>query len=318
MPKILRKKPNYLFLISSVFLLSFIIWNYHSSWLVSQLSLETAHQGLVTHEKTVKALYANTEIVLTTPVEGKITMIQEEGQRFRKGETLVSILPTGIDYAQSKEEALVTAPISGLFYSYRDGLEQVITPENLMNMDLSGLLSQVESRPQTENLQNTTGSNNDAVSKHFPVGKMVNNLYPSWMFVYLENVDITMIKDDTVKFIIENQEYLGTVMKISGQPKGAVVRFTQYVKGTTENRVKDVIWKHKASTKGLLVPVSALCTFGEEKGVYIGDQGIIHFKNVKVLDYNESVACVEGIPEGAQVITNPRKGIAGLAIKKKT
>lgn len=308
MLKMRRKKRNYPIIIAIVLLLGLIVWNYHSSWLVSQLSIETAHQGWVKHEKQVKAVFANTESVLTAAAEGKVTLIQTEGRRFKIGETVAKIIPTGVDHGSSKEEVKVTAPFSGLFYSYRDGLEQVITPENLMNLDLNGLLAQVN------NFQQPSAAENSLVSKNSPIGKMVNNLYPSWAFVYLETTD-TMVKDDTFKFIVEEEEYVGTVMKLSGTPRGAIVRFPQYVKGTTENRIIEIIWNNKSSSKGLVVPASSVCTYGEERGVYIRDEGVIRFRSVKVVDSNDQLACVEGLPEGVQIITNPRKGIEGLTMK---
>lgn len=303
-----RKRPNYLIIISAVLILGFVLWNYRSSWLISRLSFDTVCQGWVKHEKQVKVLFANTEIVLTAPTEGKVTAVQEDGRRFKKGETVAKLTPVGVTHGSPLEEVSVAAPISGLFYSHRDGLEEVVTPENLMNMDLEGLLTQVNNtKPPAENVDNP-------VSKHTPMGKMLNNLYPSWMFAYLEASD-TVAKDDVVKFMVDGEEYAGTVMKVSGKPQGAVVRFTQYVKGTSENRVKDAVWIYKPSSKGLVVPTSSLCTFGEERGVYTGEDGVIRFRNVKVVDSNENLACVVGVPEGVQVVVNPRKGIEGLPLR---
>jgi hypothetical protein len=310
MPKGSGRKPNYLMIMSIVLLVGFGLWNYYSSWVVSQLSLEIVRQGWVKHEKTVKGVFANTEVVLTAPAEGKVILFPEEGRRLKKGETVAKLESSGVDHGPSREGVLVTAPISGLFYSARDGLEQVITPESLMSMELDGLLSQVG------NLQQSTENDKNIISKHSPVGKMVNNLYPSWAFVYLETTD-NVKKDDIVKFSVEGEEYTGTVMKLSGNPQGAVVRFSQYVKGTTEKRIKDVIWINKPPSKGLLVPTRSLCTFGEERGVYYNSEGIARFKNVRVLDYNDDVACISGLPEGVQVITNPRKGIEGLTLRIK-
>jgi hypothetical protein len=302
------KKPNYLMIISIVLVVSFGLWTYYSSWVVSQFSLETARQGWVKHEKKVKGIFANTEVVLTAPVEGKLTLLPEEGRRVKKGDPIAKLESSGIDHGPSREEVLVTAPISGLFYSFNDGLEQVITPESLMKMELDGLLSQVE------NSQQSTEDDKTVINKYSPIGKMVNNLYPSWAFVYLETTD-KVRKDDIVKFSIEGEEYTGTVLKLSGEPLGAVVRFSQYVKGTTGNRIKDVIWIYKRPLKGLLVPVSSLYTLGEERGVYYNSDGIVRFKNVQVLDYNDDVACISGLPEGVQVIVNPKKGIEGLALR---
>lgn len=306
MPKERKKKPNILFIGSIVILLGVFLWNYYSYWRVDQLSLTTARQGWVKHEKKVKAVFANTEIILTAPAEGKFVPVQDDGRRFRKGETVGRLVPTGVDLGQNQGEIAIAAPISGLFYSGRDGLESVMTPENLMNLDLQALLA------QTENSQ-TAAAEAESISKNAPLGKMVNNLYPSWMFVYLEQSD-QMVKEETVKFIIDGEEYAGTVMKLSGEPKGTVVRFTQYINGTTESRVKDIVWSYQPSSKGILVPASSLCTFGEEKGVYAGIEGVIRYISVRVTDYNDTVACVVGVPEGVQVIVNPKKGIEGLTI----
>lgn len=309
MAKKQKKRINYFAIIIIGLIVGFMIWNYHSIWVVKQLSTSTVRQGWVKHEQTLQAIFANTEIVLTAPEEGRVTFIQEEeGRRFKKGETVAVIKPTGVDNGPDKPDAAVSAPIAGLFYSLRDGLEGAVTPENLMNMDLEALLSQVQ------NSKESLEKGSDQVSKNAPLGKMVNNLYPSWMFVHLED-NLEMVKDSSVRFIIEGEEYTGTVMKVSAKPRGAVIRFSQYIKGTVEKRSQEVIWSYRPATKGLIVPVGALCTFGEEQGVYVSEQGVIRFRNVKVLDTNESSACVEGLPEGAQVVVNPRGGIEGLPLR---
>jgi hypothetical protein len=313
MTKTSKKRPNYLVITGMVLLLSAIVWNYYADWKVSQLTVTAAKQGWVKHEKKVKTVFANTEMVLTAPGEGEFIPIQEDGRRFKKGEAVARLVPSGVGSVHTQTEIAISAPVSGLFYTKRDGLEEVITPETLMNMDLPGLLSQAESLQTTD--PNPAGHR--SVSKNAPVGKIVNNLYPSWMFVYLGEND-TVSKEDTLKFIIDEQEYSGTVMKLSGQPKGAVIRFTQYIKGTTENRVQEVTWSIKPPSKGMLVPVNSLCTYGEERGVYIEDEGIIRFRNVKVVDLNGEFACLDGIPEGVSVISNPKKGIEGLTMKIKS
>lgn len=309
MSKSFKKKPNYILIIGIVLLAGIISWNLYSSWLVSQLALTTTSKGWVKHEKVVQTVFANTETIITTPTDGKVIILGEEGTRYKKGDTVAKIVPTGIDQGQAVEEIPIKAPISGLFYQKRDNLEHILTPENLMNMDLEALLAQVKStaRPILDQ---------DGLNKNAPLGKMVNNLYPSWMFVYLE-AEAQLSKGDTVKFRIEDNEYTGTVMKISGQPSGAVVRFSQYVNNTTENRIQEGVWCYKPATKGTLVPVDSLYTLGEERGVYLNDEGFIRFQNVKVLDQNEFLACVEGLPEGVEVITNPREGIDGMTVKKK-
>ncbi|WP_368294034.1 HlyD family efflux transporter periplasmic adaptor subunit [Dehalobacter sp. TBBPA1] len=326
MAKKTRKRFNVFFMILVLSIIGLFLWDYRSSWIAGSLSFETVHQGLVQHEKTVKAVFANTETVLTAPAEGTVVLVGEEGKRFKKGESVARVIPAGVGHEQSDSGIWISAPVSGLFYSQRDGLEQIMTPENLMNMDLDRLLAQTQNNgtetEQTETAQENTKENsqpadnsqNTIVSLHSPIGKMVNNLYPSWVFVYL-GIQDSLAVGDVVAFVIDDEEYYGTVMKLSAQPGGAVIRFSQYVQGTEENRIREIAWRFKSPTKGLVVPASALCTSGEEKGVYVLEDGVIRYQGVIVKDSNENLVCVEGLPEGVQVVVNPREGIEGMYVK---
>jgi len=343
MAKTRRRRPNILLLLSITLLLLVILWNYRSNWIVSQLVFEPLSQGEVRHEKVLTGIFANTEVVITSPVEGKITMISEQGRRLSKGETVASLGPSGVNPAAGNKVTMVAAPIAGLFYPQLDNLESVVTPENLMNMELDKILIQVEKNQPSEftvqdqnqsqvpdqnseeqsEIDDGTEADNDSadndyrdsiVKKNAPIGKMVNNLYPSWMFVRLESND-KMKKGESYKFFVNGEEYIGVVMKVSDNPRGAIVRFSEYVKGSAENRVKDIVWQYKPTTKGLIVPVESLCTYGEERGVYIVSRQVIKFKNVRIIDYNADYACIDGIPEGTPVVINPREGIEGIVVK---
>lgn len=295
-----KNKPNLLFVIGLFIFIILVLWNFKNSIVFKQYDLETAVQGYVKHEKEIQVIFANTETVLTAPVEGKVILPPEDGRKFARGEVVATLLPAGIDHGQNKTDTPVTAPHPGLFYAGRDTLENIITPENLMSMDLNALLSQVESAEKPAVLPAET------VNKHSPLGKIVNNLYPSWVFVSLDSGE-TMQKGDNFKFIAKNNEYNGTVMKVSDQPKGAVIRFNQYVKGSTENRIDHIIWVVKPPTKGVIVPSKSLCTLGEEKGVYEALDGLTRFRPVRVLDDNGQSACIEGLAAGKKVVANPQK-----------
>lgn len=301
MPKTLKRRPSFLLIIGILFFLVLIVWNYRTSIIFGQYDKEVVQQGLIKHEKIVEVVFANTETVLTTPAEGQVSLPQEEGRRFARGEVIAKIIPTGVDYSDSEEEIILKAPNSGLFYTSYDNLEHIITPENLMNMELDGLLAQIS--------DSVTPIDRDVpISKHSPVGKIVNNLYPTWMFVYLDK-SAKMVKGDIVRIIVDDYEYSGTVMKVGQQPKGAIVRFSQYVLGSTEERVGKVTWIVKPPTRGMVVPSSSLAIQGEEKGVYLAEEGLIRFRAVKVIDDNGSFACVQGIGEGEKVISNPKQKV---------
>lgn len=300
MPKTSMRKPSFLLVISLV-LLVLILWNFRAVIIYGQYDIEVVSHGQVKHEKMVKVIFANTETILTSPIEGKVILPNEEGRRYANREIIATVIPTGIDHGDSGEEVTLKAPNSGLFYTRYDNLEGIITPENLMNMDLEGLLSQIP-------VIVTPIEQDVPVRKHSPIGKIVNNLYPTWMFVYLDDSD-KMIIGDTVKIIVDNNEYSGVVMKVVQQPKGAIVRFSQYIRASTETRFREVSWIVKPPTRGIVVPSSAVTIRGEEKGVYLAEEGLSRFRSVKVIDDNGSFVCIQGVREGAKVITNPKKAL---------
>jgi multidrug efflux pump subunit AcrA (membrane-fusion protein) len=309
----MSRKSKALLLGALLVAVSFLIWKFSFLMLGVRVVLTTVEEGWLKHEKGAKAVFANTEIVLTAPIEGKLVPVQEkEGQRFRKGEMLATLYPTGVDISRSVKETAVNAPISGLFYRSLDNVEQVLTPENLMKLELNNLLSQAE-RELTEKLAETakqvgTSPKKSSFKKYEPLGKIVNNLSPTWMFIYLES-GTNIRPDQTASFIIDGEEYCGRVMKISDRPRGAVVCFTQFIDGTVENRIQDIVWYYKAASKGVLVPLSSLLRLGEEVIVYVEEGGIVELRNVELIDANDHWACVKGLAEGVRVVVNPRPGM---------
>ncbi|MGI5901241.1 MAG: HlyD family efflux transporter periplasmic adaptor subunit [Desulfitobacteriia bacterium] len=303
-----KKKTKILLVVIILFSFGVLLWNYRPVWLAGSLSLITAGEGWLKHEKVVQAVFANQEQVLVAPIEGYVQIIGE-GQRFRLGETVAFMTPSGVQMGAGVEKVAIVAPVSGLFFSECDGLEQIITPENFLSLDLKGLLDQVSNSSKED--KDSSPSDSDLVGKYAPIGKIVNNLSPSWMFIYTESL-AGLKKDSVTKFSIDGEDYTGRVIKLSEQPKGALVELNQYVIGSAQERIKSVIWNYKPSTKGLLVPLSAICSNGDVKGVYVVERGVVCFRKVEILDSNEFQACIEGIPSGIKVVTNPRKGIEGL------
>ena len=313
-----RKRIKALLLIGLAAAAILVVGRINSLLFGDGLLLITVREGWIKYETAVKAVFANREIVLTAPIEGELKPIQEqEGYRFRKGEVIATLFPTGVDISRSVKETAVQAPISGLFYRSLDDMEQILTPQNLMQLELNELLSHIEGllaeKAKNNSRLNSFSPGNNFFVKYAPIGKIVDNLSPTWMFVYLDS-NKNMETNKEVKFLIDGEEYRGTVIKISEQPKGAVVCFNQFIDGTIENRVQNIVWCYKPSVKGLLVPLNSLYKSGERIGVYVAEEGIVQFRSVELLGVNEDCACVKGLAEGMQVVVNPGKGMEGTKL----
>jgi putative membrane fusion protein len=290
-----------------VLLLGSLGWVYRSSFLTASLVVEQAMQGSIEHNQTITALFANEEVPIQAPTAGKPEFIGKEGQRFRRGDIIGVMKAEGVAPGQVTQRAdvKVYAPDGGLLYYMTDGLESILTPKNLLSMDLSKVLVQNPEANRAEGMIQSGGS----------IGKIVNNLRPTVAVIQIPTSEEKLGKN--LKFIIKGQTYTAKVVRLLDNPQGVVVQFNQYIEGTVNQRVQEIAWNLRPAVNGVIVPKSALWNKGEEQGVYVVVDGIIQFRQVKVLDEDDQKVCVEGLPHGITVIVNPHFGLDGLTINVK-
>ncbi len=304
-----RSKPNYWFWgLMLIVLTGGVVWSYRSSFIAGTLEFTLAQTGTISHERIVNATFANQELPVITPLSGKVVYAVEDGQRIRRGDLVATVQPEGAapgtkDTAQNQT---ITAATGGLFFQQSDGLESVLTSENLVAMDLNKLLAQTSDGKAT----GTT------VQAGEIVGKIVNNLVSTVAFLEMSSLDeLTVGK--TMGLAIGNQRVRAEVLRKSDQPRGVIVQFPHYIDGTAAQRRQEVTWIYSSPTSGVLIPKSALWTQGEELGVFLWNEGIVQFKKVKVLDQDDDMACIENLQSGIPVVITPRDGLEGLVANVK-
>ena len=300
-----RRKPIYWFWgVLFIALVGGILWSYRSNLTSGTSKFALAQTGVITHERKVAATFANQEIPISAPFSGSVKFMGEDGQRFRRGEGVATLQPEGAVPGTKQENAqnqTILATMGGLFFHETDGLENVITTENLSSMDLHRLLA------QTTNVK-IPGAK---VQNGEIVGKIVNNLIPTQAFIELTSIEgLTVGK--TMRLNAGGQTVNATILLKSEKPTGVVVLFPYYIDGSTTKRRQEVNWIYQPPTSGVLVPRSALWTQGEELGVFLWSEGVVHFKRVKVLDQDDSHACIENLTSGIPIVITPRNGLEGL------
>ncbi|MDQ7096147.1 HlyD family efflux transporter periplasmic adaptor subunit [Desulfosporosinus sp. PR] len=306
-----KTKPKYYWFwgVLLLILVGGVVWSYRSNFAVRDIKFAVAQTGTITHERKVPATYANQELPVIAPFSGTIQFIGNDGQRFRRGETLATLQQNGAAPGSKQGSAAntaITAGMGGLFFHQSDGLETIMTSDNLMSMDLEKLVAQTS-------VVKTTGQ---TVQEGEVVGKIVNNLMPTMAFLQLQSID-DLTGGKTLSLTVGNQTMNAKIMRKSEKPMGIVVQFPHYVDGSASNRHQEVIWNYSPQTSGVLVPKSALWTQGEELGIFVVNEGVVHFKKVKVLDEDDQQACIDNLPNGIPVVTNPRDGLEGLIAKVK-
>ena len=281
-----------------------IWWSYRSNFSSGTSKFAVAQIGTITHERKVAATFANQELVIPAPFSGSVQFIGEDGQRFRRGEGVATLHPEGaapgikMEHAQNQ---MILATMGGLFFHQTDGLETIITIENLTSTDLNKLLA------QRANVK-IPGANVQAGEF---VGKIVNNLIPTQAFLELTSIEgLTVGK--TIRLTVGEQTVSAKILLKSEKPTGVVVLFPYYIDGSATKRRQEVTWIYQAPTSGVLVPKSALWTQGEDLGVFLWNEGVVHFKKVIVLDQDDSQACIENLTSGIPIVITPRNGLEGL------
>lgn len=285
-----------------------VLWCYRSSLTAGTVKFALAQPGTINHERKVTATFANQELPVYAPVSGKLQFLGRDGERYRRGEPLATIEPEGATPGTSGlgSKQSVLSPSGGLFFSQSDGLETIVTGENMLNTDLNKLLAQIaaEKNPGT------------TVQKGEAVGKIVNNLIPTVAFVELSSLD-GLVVGKRFSLKIGDKTLSTKILRKSEQPRGVVVQFPYYIDGSALHRRQEIVWICEPPTNGVLIPKSALWTRGEELGIYLWSDGVVHFQSVKVLDENDTQACIENLTSGVPVVITPRDGLDGLAANAK-
>lgn len=286
-----------------------ILWSYHSNFTAGTIKFAVAQTGTITHERKVMATFANQELPIVAPFSGSVQFVGDDGQRFRRGEGVATLLQVGAAPGTKTEKAInqiILATMGGLFFHQTDGLETIITSENLISMDLDRLLA------QTVNVKIPAAN----VQKGEFVGKIVNNLIPTQAFLELPSIE-GIVVGKTIRLTAGEQTVSAKILRKSEKPMGVVVLFPYYIDGSATKRRQEVTWSYQSPTSGVLVPRSALWTQGEELGVYLWSEGVVHFKKVNVLDQDDSQACIENMTSGIPIVITPRNGLEGLVANVK-
>lgn len=313
-------------------LLGSLGWVYRSNFLTGSLKVELAKQGSIDHHQTITAVFANEETLLKAPSAGLPEFLVQEGERVRKGDSIAVIQSGGVALGQEIATASnqVPAPIGGIVFSSIDGLETYLTPENLLAMDVEKIIQQTvvtpdasqtpeeDQRtlvPQANQSVQVSQSPSGNVAKGKAIGKIVNNLKPTVAVLNINTQGYEVGK--SIKLVINDQSYNAKVLRLLDNPQGLVVQFNQYINGTSQQRIQNISLVVKPSVSGVLIPKSSLWIKGEEQGVYVVQEGALNYRKVKILDENDQVICVENLPHGIPIISNPRVGLDGLVMNLK-
>ncbi|MFW6238056.1 MAG: HlyD family efflux transporter periplasmic adaptor subunit [Halanaerobiales bacterium] len=282
-----------LILIISLILIIVLLVLYHIFFRTPQM-VEVRH-GEFYDSFSTRALIVRSEKAISSPVEGELKLLREEGERVHNGEKIVSLSARG-------EEMYVFNHRPGLISFNIDGLEELspeqineLTPEKIKNLE--------------RNFRQRVDG--DFIGAGQPLFRIVNT---DSFFIVIEtscqeaeryeiNEDVFLESDDLqnrVEGKIANKSFYSDSEKAL-----LIVELKRFVDRWLSSRWARVEFV-KNIHSGFVIPREAVFHQPEGRGVLIREtHGNFTFKPVTILQENQEEALVEGVEIGDTVIANP-------------
>jgi len=234
--------------------------------------------GVIESSYTTDSLVVRNEQVIYSPSSGTISYYVKENEKTRIG-TLVA------DVYYSGNKTGLYCPSTGFICYYTDGLESVVTPDTIANMEPEDALKLV-------------GTDNNVSAGEVHAGDIAYKLVDggSWyLYIPISRQQLSLVKIGS-NISIELED--GTVLKllaekVIGKNSLAILTkvLTYYPEFTKVRHIQARIVTKR--TEGLQIPNSALATEDGFDGVYVlGTDNDYHFTKVQILASDEENSIV--------------------------
>jgi len=273
-------------------LLFFIAWQ--------ALEIQQATAGRIEKTVSLEAVVVREETFLAAPADGTLTRIIPEGERVAAEATVARVELAGVAAGEVGVREL-KAPFAGQVCYHPDGLEKVLQPPGLDNLDPLEVISLARrARPRGEEREVRAG---------VPVVRLVNNLQPLFLYAVLPDVPPAWEEKKRVGLRAPGEEELlwARVDRLYSWGDGyvLVLRIDKWGSRWLHPRVVTVEAVAE-SYAGMVVPRTALVLLEDgSAGVYCVVGRDVKWRQVEIVGAVGERAAVRGIQEGAEVVANP-------------
>lgn len=275
-----------------------------------------------------KVVVIRAETVVSAPTAGEFVPAASDGEKVHSGTLLGNIITeTG-----SKS---VTADRSGLVYYQLDGWEDVLLADELLAIDWTAVFDRMYEDEQA--VQPLTAEP-DNIGSDRPVARIVDNLEPVYLCVYVEEDVRSYLHDDKLYLRFPQIEgdtaVIRAALVLDGELEAAVQQnddlpLSDIIPEQTHYLTARVLngnsyfdtFRYVDATvigetiSGISVPVSALTNNEEDgAGVYVSKRKTLEFREVTVIYQNDEIAIVDGLSATDIVAADPRHARAGQKI----
>lgn len=259
------------------------------------IPLERAYAGVLEDRLALKGYIARKEQVLVAPASGWLMPVVQEGERVPEGKSIADLIPVAVE-PQGQKKIEIIAPFAGQVSYHTDGLENVLQPEMLENInyreleELVRLAIPFEARGQ--------------VKAGISIIRLANNLQPlrivssvqDWPAGWHENRKLTIVVSEF------ESEVQAKIIRMQDQGEAKVVIMEIALWNTDWLKPRSIEMDVILNTyQGMIIPEKALSVNPDgETGVYVlGTKGFT-WQPVTVVGRVGNKAAVTGVTPGLE------------------
>lgn len=271
----------------------------------SSVSLNVLNKSIDDVTKKLKDAIANGQFDRTKALKNELAKLTDERQKkLQSGKTSIKSLEESVNELKKKLssiELLVNAPEAGIVSFNIDGMEEILTPDNVKTISVHQLLT-IDNPSMTQEIPETAGINR-------PVLKIVDNF--AWYLASdIRNSGLKVGKnyDIAIKQSNMNEKITAKLVDIHDSNSVGVFLVEKDTPEMTKFRKVNLeIVTETAS--GNMIPVAGIVNMDGEEGVYLMEGGSRVFRSVKVISSDESYAIVEGLKLGDKILLGEKGSI---------
>lgn len=296
-----KKRPKIynLLLLTLLLLLLRIAWPFaHQALAAAFVRTVPAQTGVLEHIVAAHGVIVRQEHVVAAPFTGTIKWLVAPGERLATGAAVATITSDG------GISRTVTMPAAGIVIRKLDGFEGALQPavlEKPASLNVAGLRRSELNRQEL--------ADGAEVQRGTFIFKYIDDYHWYLVAQFKPDAFAALEEKKTVSLRLSLDEAAAVrarVEKITEKDDlvTAVFALQEQLPGCYEERFAE-LQIITQSTRGLILPTSALRLRGEKTGVYVLDQSLVQYREVEVITAEAEQMVVRGLPTGIPVITNP-------------
>jgi putative membrane fusion protein len=262
----------------------------------------------IQREVNTEGLLIKGETIVRMPERGKVKYLVKDGTRLRAGVPVVSLQSTELNSVEGKVNTLLYTKQAGIFCLHLDGLEQVLSPDNL---DVLQVPKIKEIKSTIDDLEASELKDAAIIESGEPVYKLVDNLKPLLIKLELnqEQIPQNVLKlGYGMKLQWQGYSFNGKVVDCRKQDSNfdILLRADDYPHDLAHYRKIALVVVTQALS-GLAVERRSIVLKEGQPGIYSLNKTLIRWLPVKIEAQSENNVIISGaeLAEGTSYIHNP-------------